>query len=171
MNINHVAIWADNLELLRSFYTEYFGGCCGSRYHNPTKGFTSYIVAFDGGARLELMHKDGLSRPLEPHLGFAHISFSVGDKESVDSLTARLRRDGYVIVDGPRVTGDGFYESAVEDPEGNIVEITVCAYCRLVLLRLSMCRRVVANALLRPGDSTCSVSSSRCSSNSDISSG
>ena len=75
MNINHVAIWADNLELLRSFYTEYFGGCCGSRYHNPTKGFTSYIVAFDGGARLELMHKDGLSRPLEPHLGFAHISF------------------------------------------------------------------------------------------------
>ncbi len=125
MNINHVAIWADNLELLRSFYTEYFGGCCGSRYHNPTKGFTSYIVAFDGGARLELMHKDGLSRPLEPHLGFAHISFSVGDKESVDSLTARLRRDDYAIVDGPRVTGDGFYESAVEDPEGNIVEITV----------------------------------------------
>ena len=71
------------------------------------------------------MHKDGLSRPLEPHLGFAHISFSVGDKESVDSLTARLRRDDYAIVDGPRVTGDGFYESAVEDPEGNIVEITV----------------------------------------------
>lgn len=27
--------------------------------------------------------------------------------------------------DGPRRTGDGFYESAVLDPEGNRIEITV----------------------------------------------
>ncbi|MEC0304530.1 glyoxalase/bleomycin resistance/extradiol dioxygenase family protein, partial [Terribacillus saccharophilus] len=26
---------------------------------------------------------------------------------------------------GPRTTGDGYYESVIEDPEGNIVEITI----------------------------------------------
>ncbi|MDF1511602.1 glyoxalase/bleomycin resistance/extradiol dioxygenase family protein, partial [Robertmurraya sp. DFI.2.37] len=26
---------------------------------------------------------------------------------------------------GPRVTGDGYYESVVEDPEGNLIELTV----------------------------------------------
>ena len=32
--------------------------------------------------------------------------------------------DGYTILSEPRMTGDGCYESAVADPEGNYVEIT-----------------------------------------------
>jgi lactoylglutathione lyase len=43
----------------------------------------------------------------------------------VDSLTARLRQDGYRVVGEPRRTGDGYYESVVLDPDGNRVEITV----------------------------------------------
>ena len=33
------------------------------------------------------------------------------------------RNDGYVIASEPRITGDGYYESAILDPEGNIVEL------------------------------------------------
>jgi hypothetical protein len=36
-----------------------------------------------------------------------------------------LRQDGIRIVFEPRVTGDGYYESVVEDPDGNEVEITI----------------------------------------------
>jgi lactoylglutathione lyase len=36
----------------------------------------------------------------------------------------RLRDDGFAILDGPRSTGDGYYESVVLDPDGNRVEIT-----------------------------------------------
>jgi lactoylglutathione lyase len=43
----------------------------------------------------------------------------------VDALTARLRADGYRVLDGPRTTGDGYYESVVLDPDGNRIELTV----------------------------------------------
>jgi lactoylglutathione lyase len=29
------------------------------------------------------------------------------------------------VVDGPRVTGDGYYESVVLDPDGNRIEVTI----------------------------------------------
>ena len=44
---------------------------------------------------------------------------------AVDELTQRLVNDGYERLDGPRRTGDGYYESVVLDPEGNRIEITV----------------------------------------------
>ena len=59
------------------------------------------------------------------HLGFTHLSFSVGSKEKVDSLTQQMSDDGITIVGQPRTTGDGYYESVVLDPEGNRIEITV----------------------------------------------
>jgi len=49
---------------------------------------------------------------------------SVGSVEQVDALTRRLKDDGFAILDGPRRTGDGYYESVALDPDGNRVEIT-----------------------------------------------
>ena len=57
--------------------------------------------------------------------GFIHLAFSVGSREAVDELTERLRHDGYAVLSGPRVTGDGYYESCVSGIEGNQIEITV----------------------------------------------
>ena len=57
--------------------------------------------------------------------GYAHIAFSVGSREKVDTLTERLRQNGYPVAGGPRVTGDGYYESCVVGFEGNLIEITV----------------------------------------------
>jgi lactoylglutathione lyase len=54
-----------------------------------------------------------------------HVAFSLGSKEAVDALTARLKNDGVPVLSGPRITGDGYYESLVQDPEGNWIEITV----------------------------------------------
>ena len=59
------------------------------------------------------------------HTGYIHIAFSVGSKEAVDSLTARMNGDGYKIISGPRTTGDGYYESCVIGIEDNQIEITV----------------------------------------------
>ena len=57
--------------------------------------------------------------------GYIHIAFSVGSKEKVDELTAKLKEDGYEIISGPRTTGDGYYESCVVGIEDNQIEITV----------------------------------------------
>ena len=57
--------------------------------------------------------------------GFIHVAFSVGSKEAVDALTARMKSDGYEVISGPRTTGDGYYESCIIGIEGNQIEITV----------------------------------------------
>jgi lactoylglutathione lyase len=96
------------------------------KYHNIQKKFESYFLTFESGARLEIMRKAGLDQPYQgDQMGWAHIAISLGSRESVDHLTDRLTRDGYLLVSGPRITGDGYYESVIEDPEGNLLELTV----------------------------------------------
>lgn len=57
--------------------------------------------------------------------GYIHLAFSVGSKEAVDELTQKIKSDGYNVVSGPRITGDGYYESCVVGIEENQIEITV----------------------------------------------
>ncbi len=128
MKIEHLAIWVQDLERMKSFYTQYFDAQSGQKYHNPTKNFTSYFLSFDEGCRLELMHKPSIpanNNIAQEYIGITHFAISVGSKEAVDSLTERLRSDGYTVVGEPRTTGDGYYESVVLDPEGNRIEITI----------------------------------------------
>ena len=89
-------------------------------------GFRSYFISFEDGARLEIMNKPEMVEvPRTPAgTGYAHIAFSVGSRGRVDALTQRLRQDGYSVVSGPRVTGDGYYESCVIGIEENLIEIT-----------------------------------------------
>ncbi|WP_080057442.1 VOC family protein [Spirosoma aerolatum] len=130
MHIEHVAMWVRNLETMRTFYETYFGATANDKYSNLRKGFSSYFLTFPGGcARLELMLMPGIidlaSDGLSQYLGLTHLAMSVGSQETVDTLTERLRRDGYTIAGEPRLTGDGYYESIVLDPENNRIEITV----------------------------------------------
>jgi lactoylglutathione lyase len=127
MRIEHIAIWTSNLDRCKDFYTSYFGATAGPRYVNPAKGFESCFLSFGDGARLEVMTTTSLSLvqfpPGEERLGLTHLAISVGSERDVDDLTKRLQSDGITIVDGPRRTGDGYYESVVIDPDGNRVEI------------------------------------------------
>jgi lactoylglutathione lyase len=131
MKIEHVAIWAEDIDKVCEFYRKYFGGVVQPLYHNPAKQFTSRFITFDDGARLEIMHRPDINIETAEmsqhpeHIGFAHVSFSVGSKEKVDQLTQQMSDDGITIVGQPRTTGDGYYESVVLDPESNRIEITV----------------------------------------------
>lgn len=127
MKIEHIAIWAEDLELMRQFYTRYFNLACSEKYENPKKGYSSFFLSFGKDkTRIELMNIVDMPQASEcsPYLkGLAHFAISVGGKTAVNALTERLREDGYTIAGEPRTTGDGYYESAVLDPEGNLLEI------------------------------------------------
>ncbi len=129
MKVEHIAIWTNDLERLKAFYETYFDAQVGEIYENPAKQFQSYFLTLSSGCRLELMQSTKHPRPDynhdDPPTGYGHLAFSVGSKEKVDALTERLVADGYEKQDGPRVTGDGYYESALLDPDGNLIEITV----------------------------------------------
>ena len=124
MRIDHIALCVRDLEAMRDFYIKYFGAVAGELYHNPRTGLRTYFLAFDGGARVELMQKPGaLPGGSELREGWAHLSFTLGSRGAVDAATERLRAAGCTVESGPRVTGDGYYESCVLDPEGNRVEL------------------------------------------------
>lgn len=127
MKIEHIAIWVSDIEKMRRFYEQYFNAKSGEKYLNLKKNFTSYFLSFTEGSRLELMYKPAISALVkkDEHLGFIHFAIAVGSKEKVDSLTDKLRQDGFKITGEPRTTGDGYYESVVSDPEGNRIEITI----------------------------------------------
>ena len=127
MKIEHIALYVNDLENAKQFFIKYFGAEANDGYHNLLTDFRSYFITFDDGARLEIMTKPKMEDQAKvlARTGFAHIAFSVGSKERVDSLTAELKADGYEVISGPRTTGDGYYESCVVAVEGNQVEITV----------------------------------------------
>lgn len=127
MKISHIAIWCNDLEKERDFYEKYFKAQSGAKYVNKAKQFESYFLEFESGARLELMHKPNVAGlPISTnvlHLGLAHLAFAAKSREEVDVMTENLRAGGCYIAGEPRITGDGYYESIILDPEGNLIEI------------------------------------------------
>lgn len=126
--IEHIALWVDDLDAICAFYADAFGARVGPRYANPTKGFESRFLSFDSGARVEVMRTTRLS-PIRhsagaERMGLTHLAISLGTESAVRELTERLRANGVTVLDGPRRTGDGYYESVILDPEGNRIELT-----------------------------------------------
>jgi lactoylglutathione lyase len=129
IKIEHLAMWVKDLERQKAFFVKYFNVIAGQKYVNPRKQFESYFLSFGEGCRLEIMQRPDILEKdtdnLNEFYGLAHFAISLGTKEKVDSLTQQFQKDGFTIVDGPRTTGDGYYESVILDPEGNRIEITV----------------------------------------------
>lgn len=125
MTMDHIALYVNNLEGAKDFFVTYFGAVPNKGYHNPKTGFRSYFLSFDSGSSLEIMCKPVMvEQEKNPdRTGYAHLSFGVGSKEAVDALTLRMKEDGYPVLNGPRTTGDGYYESSLRGFEGNLIEI------------------------------------------------
>lgn len=124
IRIEHAGLWVRDLDGMRAFYAGVLGGKAGPPYHNRATGFSSCFVSFRDGCRVELMHRadvpDGQGREVA---GLAHLALAVGDRAAVDAEVERLRQLGVTILSVPRVTGDGYYEAVIQDPEGNRLEL------------------------------------------------
>jgi len=128
MKLEHIAIWTDNIELLRNYYVSFFDGQSNEMYINPKTQFQSYFIAFESGARLEIMSMPNIPDNTNDtinaqHKGIIHIAFSVDSKQEVDAKAALLQTNGFELLNGPRVTGDGYYEFVTLDPDKNRIEV------------------------------------------------
>ena len=127
MKIEHIGLWTADLEKMKEFYCDFFKATAGEKYHNQKSGFQSYFLSFTDGARLEIMHREDVIKGAQTNeiLCFAHLAISVGSTEIVDALSEKLVVAGYPLLSPCRLTGDGYYESVISDPEVNRIEITI----------------------------------------------
>ena len=129
MTLEHVAIWTNQLEILKEYYVKYFEGKPNNKYTNRSKDFNSYFLSFACGARLELMAMPGMPANQndtiqKQHLGIIHLAFGVDTVEEVEQKAKHLAADGLPILSGPRKTGYGYYEFETLDPDNNRIEVT-----------------------------------------------
>ncbi|MFY7898969.1 MAG: VOC family protein [Chitinophagaceae bacterium] len=132
MTLEHVAIWTNELEVLKDFYVQFFNGKSNEKYINHNKQFESYFISFESGARLEIMHMpnipDNLNDTIQKqHKGIIHLAFGVNTIDEVILKAEELRNAGYPILSGPRLTGDGYFEFETLDPDNNRLEVTTKA--------------------------------------------
>ena len=145
MKISHIALYVKDIEKVKEFYKKYFQAIENEKYHNMKTGLETYFLSFEGSdTKLEIMTRpeikenpeimtkpENITKPeiqVSPSsnisLGYIHFAISLGTKVKVDELTAKIKNDGYTVLSGPRITGDGYYESCILDPENNQIEIT-----------------------------------------------
>lgn len=124
MKIEHIAVWTKDIENMKNFYCKFFDGIANDIYINEKKGFKSYFIKFSDGCRLELMKSINVNKySNDVTFGIAHIAFVVGDRKKVDDMTSFFKSQGIKIIGEPRITGDGYYESVLLDPEKNTIEL------------------------------------------------
>ncbi|PSR56362.1 glyoxalase [Adhaeribacter arboris] len=129
MILEHVAIWTIQLETLKNYYQQFFGGQPNEKYRNESTEFESFFLTSAAGARLELMTKPNLpdnkkDTLASQHQGITHLAFGVETMQEVEEKAKEWQQAGFPILRGPRKTGDGYYEFETFDPDNNRLEVT-----------------------------------------------
>ena len=127
MKLDHIAVWTNQLEVLKGFYERFFDGKAGELYEDTAENILCCYIYFPQGSKLELLQgpqiRERDHKKTDRAKGLTHLAFDVGSREKVDAITAEIEKAGYEIENPARMITDWFYESAVFDPDGNIVEI------------------------------------------------
>jgi lactoylglutathione lyase len=123
--IDRVALWTTRLERLRDFYAGQLGAQASPLYDRAGAGRAVFLDFC--GVGLELIEPPaGVGSPTRRKgPGWAYIAFGLGSADAVDRLTTRLAAKGYPVIELPHRNSEGCYQSAVLDPDGNRVELTV----------------------------------------------
>ncbi|WP_345829657.1 VOC family protein [Pantoea sp. BRR-3P] len=125
MKIAHVALWTNNLTAQQHFWQDFFGGTSNELYISKNRpGFRSHFIRLHEGATIELMALEALAQGANGTelTGWAHIAINVGARQDVDAMVKRASEQK-ILVSPARITGDGFYEALIRDPDGNLIEI------------------------------------------------
>ena len=126
MTLDHVGIWTNSLEKLKDYYVRYFNCRASKKYINKETHFESYFLAFESGAKIEIMTKPGIpenlnDRIVKQHQGIIHIAFGMESMEKVSEKAAELAKvTNYKVMDLHELINSAGSSSSffIKSPEG-----------------------------------------------------
>ncbi|MCE1253765.1 MAG: VOC family protein [Anaerolineae bacterium] len=122
MKLHHIAFWTKDIDRLINFYQKYFDGQVLFRYQSGD--FSSAFIRIYNCLTLELMMRSVLVNNTQIDLvGYSHFSLEVDSKDEVDRMTDTFIQNEVSMEKIKEQYEDGFYESSVIDPDGNVIEI------------------------------------------------
>jgi lactoylglutathione lyase len=136
LNLRHVGIVVDDLELSMNFYVEKLGFEISKRM-DESGSFLDHILGFDdltvttekmvlgNGQMIELLDfhtfKNKTAEKLINDIGLTHIALTVGN---LDSIYTDFKSSGINFISDPKVAADGSVKVAFcKAPEGTFVEL------------------------------------------------
>jgi lactoylglutathione lyase len=124
--IEHIALATSDVDGLWDFYRQ-LGAVVTPPGNDPDTGVRGCALDFCG-VRLELFERragHGTARDGRSP-GLVQLGFVLGSADAVDELSSVLAAAGHRVVEPPHRAGElGRYESAVLDPDGNLLKLTV----------------------------------------------
>ncbi|NLH50636.1 MAG: HAD-IA family hydrolase [Myxococcales bacterium] len=117
MDGNHLGFVVRDLFRMEKFYRTVFGLRLLYRYESVHTPGLRTVFLVGRGLVLELLHYADRPAPETPA---DHLSFAVPNIKAEHERLAALGVDGLTE---PRLTGDGYWEVALRDPEGRRIEI------------------------------------------------
>lgn len=122
MELHHVAFWTKDIKELETFYVKHFNGKV--LFHHSMDDFKCTFIEISDSIKIELMTRTDLPAPdLDEKVGYSHLSFRFGSKEEINKLTDYFVNKEITIEKNREQYDDGFYESSIRDPDGNIIEL------------------------------------------------
>ena len=115
--IEHVAVFANDLEAVRAFYQDAFGlRVVQDNSNAPVRG---YFLADGGGTSLEVIERPRGEPAVETRFA-CHVAFWVDD---YGAAKADLERRGARFESETEIRNDSFQTGFCRDPDGNRVQI------------------------------------------------
>ena len=119
--ISHIAIRAQNLDVLLPFYTDTLG--FRQMFRRVADGGATRLayVRITDTQYLELL-PNGVGDTVSPHetMGLNHLCLSVND---LSDLIRQLAKRGVGLTRPLRKGSDGNWQAGIDDPEGNLIEL------------------------------------------------
>jgi lactoylglutathione lyase len=122
--IDRLVLSTAQLDRLHAFYAGQLGAQASPGFQRAG-GARAVLLDFCGVGIELIEHPASHERLRARKPGAAHVVFALGSADAVDQLTPRLAAAGHSVVEQPHRSGDGCYRSAVLDPDGNRVGLTV----------------------------------------------
>lgn len=122
MRLEHIGLEVFDIFKVSIFYLKYFNFKVVSRYVSKNSPGLKTLFLENDKVRLELLQRERCESFLKEKSvnNYFHINFKVDDVEKEYVGLKKLGAD----VSKPRLTGDGYYEFTLCDPEFNLIEIS-----------------------------------------------